>query len=238
MLKQAIEVATDYMGRLYELSGGVKQDVEKGAFREFFVASLIRPLMPSHFGVGSGVVVAVNGQQSRQTDVIIYDRRLLPPILLAGERGVFPIDSVLAVVEVKSTLAASHYSGLVDAARRFVPPDIHVNGLPIAIPGRLAGDAARPMTIWPLFSVFAYTSDAPQKDELERLQEQAPDHNNSIRLIGVLDKGVWSFEKEQWLPFRSSVPGDNSVKFFFSLLNPLEDTAKSRGAYRLQDWLG
>lgn len=228
MLRKAVEVATENMQRLYELSGGVKQDLEKGAFREFFVASLLRPLIPSHFGVGSGVVVSAYGQQSRQTDLIIYDHRGVPPILLAGERGIFPIDSVLAVVEVKSTLVASHYRSLVEAARRFLPPDMDPNGLPIVIPGKLVGGAAaQPQTIWPLFGVFAYTSDAPEKDEFERLQEQVPDHKGCVRLIGVLDKGVWSAYRGT--PFRSQRPGDNSVDFLLSLLNRLEETANSRG---------
>lgn len=237
MLKRVIELATENMQRLYELSGDVKQDVEKGAFREFLVASLIRPLMPAHFGVGSGIVVSSTGQQSRQTDVVIYDRRLLPPVFLAGDRGIFPIDGVLAVVEVKSTLVASHYVSLVDAARRFLPPNMDPAGLSIATPGRLLDNAGRPQATWPLFSVFAYTSDAKQKDELERLQEQVPDHKNCVRLIGVLDKGVWCCEGDNWIPFGSSCQTDNSVRFFGKLLNRLEETAKSRGEYRLQDWL-
>jgi hypothetical protein len=129
--------------------------------------------MPAHFGIGSGIVVSSSGQQSRQTDVIIYDGRPLPPVLLAGDRGIFPIDSVLAVIEVKSTLVAPHYASLVDAAQRFLPPNMSPAGLRIATPGRLLDEVGRPQATWPLFSVFAYTSDAKQRDELERLQEQA-----------------------------------------------------------------
>ena len=237
MLRKAIEAATENMRRLYDLSGGVEHDGEKGAFREFFVAGLIRPLLPSQYGVGSGTVVSVSGKQSRQTDVIIHDRRSLPPIILAGQRGMFPVDSVLAVVEVKSTLKANHYCRLADAARHFLPPSLDPDGLEIAIPGQLASGADAPQAIWPLFSVFAYTSDAPKKSEFERLEEQVPEHNNAIRLIGVLDKGVWCFENEAWTEGRGERPADNAVRFFCSLLNQLERTAKSRGDYRLQDWL-
>ena len=123
VLKQAIQNATENLCRSYEPTGGVAHDGEKGAFREFFVAQLIRPLLPHHYGVGSGVVVASDGAQSRQTDVLIFDRRRLPPILLAGDRGLFPIDSVLAAIEVKSEIRAGHYSPLVDAARRLALAD-------------------------------------------------------------------------------------------------------------------
>jgi len=237
MLRDAIVAATDNMRRLYELSGGVEHDGEKGAFREFFVARLIRPFMPPHLGVGSGVVIASNGQQSRQSDVIIYDRRLLPPILVAGDRGIFPIDSVLAVIEVKSVLTASHYKILADAARRISPPSPNnPNGLPIAIPGRRRTEEGAPMATWPLYALFAYTADA-QRDEVVRLGEQVPDHGNFIRLIGVLDKGVWSFEEGKWHSYPDANAGNNSVYFLRALLNRLEDTAASRGKYRLQDWL-
>jgi len=230
MLRDAIIAATENMSRLYELSGGVVHDGEKGAFREFFMAELIRPYIPEHFGVGSGVVVDAYGRQSRQSDIIIHDHRLMPPILLTGARGIFPIDSVLAVIEVKSTLEARHYQTLVEAGRRFSPnADHNPNGLRIGIPGTLDKSKAT----YPLFAVFAYTSDA-DKDEFERLQAQVPGGNEYIRLIGVLDKGVWS--KSDGV-YRNSNIGENAVKFLVQLLNKLENTAASRGKYRLQDWL-
>jgi hypothetical protein len=118
MLRDVIIAAAENMARLYELSGGVAHDGEKGAFREFFLAEIIRPFVPKHFGVGSGVIVDAYGNQSKQSDVVIYDNQLIPPILLSGDRGIFPIDSVLVVVEVKSTLKSSHYKTLVEAGRR------------------------------------------------------------------------------------------------------------------------
>ncbi|MFZ3147418.1 MAG: DUF6602 domain-containing protein, partial [Methanothrix sp.] len=174
MLKRSIETYTKNMINFYELSGGVDHDGEKGAFREFFVTQLIKPLMPQHFGVGSGVVEDFKGNQSKQTDIIIYDKRLLQPTLLAGDRGIFPIDSVLCVIEVKSELKAYHYRDIAEAARYFYPTsEENPNGLHIARPGKLRGDKGQPQAFYPLFSVFAYRSDA-DRDEIERLDEQVP----------------------------------------------------------------
>ena len=227
MLRKAIIAATQNMMRLYELSGGVSHDGEKGAFREFFMAELIRPCLPRHFGVGSGVVVDAYGHQSKQTDIIIHDHRLIPPILLSGDRGIFPIDSVLAVIEVKSTLKASHYEALVEAARRLAPDS--PSGLRIARPGTREGNK----TTYPLCAVFGYTADA-DRDEFERLEEQVPGGSQYVRLVGVLDKGVWSLSGGS---HRRNDAGENAVRFLALLLNRLEDTADSRGKYRLQDWL-
>lgn len=233
MLKRSIETYTKNMINFYELSGGVDHDGEKGAFREFFVTQLIKPLMPQHFGVGSGVVEDFKGNQSKQTDIIIYDKRLLQPTLLAGDRGIFPIDSVLCVIEVKSELKAYHYRDIAEAARYFYPTsEENPNGLHIARPGKLRGDKGQPQAFYPLFSVFAYRSDA-DRDEIERLDEQVPNGSYYIRVIGILNKGVWSSKKEKYLD-KNKI--NNSFIFLISILDCLEETASSRGEYRLRDW--
>lgn len=239
MLRKAIVAATRHMCELYDLSGGVDHDGEKGAFREFFITQLVRPLLPFHYGVGSGVVVDRKGQQGRQSDLIIYDRRRLPPILCAGDRAVFPIDSVLRVIEVKSELKASHYTDMVDAARRLSPPSKkNPKGLEIAIPGRLQATSGGPATIWPLYSLFAYTSDAPNRDEAERLKEKDPDGMHYVKLVGVLDKGVWWLDDQNVVQKYLDASRENVVvEYMKVLLNRLEEAADSRGKYRLQDWL-
>lgn len=231
MLRRAIEQVTEQLLASYELAGGVENDVEKGGFREFFVAQLIRPLLPHHFGVGAGVVVAANGAQSHQTDVLIYDRRGIPPIILAGDRGVFPIDSVLAAIEVKSRLVAPHYVQLVEAARRLAPQGAsNPTGMRIVTPG--TGPDGQ--TTYPLCAAFAYTADA-DKDEFERLDQQAPGGSEYLRVVCVLDKGLWL---HQAAAKPSKDPKANAVGFLLNLLNRLDEAANSRGAYRLQDWLG
>jgi hypothetical protein len=228
-MTEVIRARIKHMQTLYELSGGVKHDGEMGAFREFFVAELLRPVLPHQFGVGSGVVIEKGGRQSPQLDVIIFDRRGVPPLLLAGERGLYPVDGVLAVCEVKSTLKAAHYKQAGLAARHFHPA--HAEHLKIET-GR---DGGAP--IYPLYPVFGFTADAKDKPEPDRLIEQLPDakDHDTIRLITVLDKGLWlwngtAYEAE---PKRERV----GEMFVLHLLNLLESTAKSRSQFRLQEWI-
>jgi hypothetical protein len=76
----------------------------RGRAREIFVADLLAPLLYPTMGVCTGVVVDSEGNQSRQTDVIVFDRRIVPPLLLEASEGMIPAESVLFAIEVKSFL--------------------------------------------------------------------------------------------------------------------------------------
>ncbi|UVK81293.1 hypothetical protein LOY46_17140 [Pseudomonas sichuanensis] len=89
---------------LFSATGALNHQGQKGGFREQFVKSLLGSLLPHHYGIGSGIVVDYKGNQSPQVDLVIYDRRKMPPILERDGHGIYPIDSVLRVLEVKSTI--------------------------------------------------------------------------------------------------------------------------------------
>ena len=76
----------------------------KGTLRELLVSSLLRRFLSSQFSVSSGVIVNQGGEQSNQMDVIILDNRVLPPFIYEQNLGVIPVESVVAVIEVKSRL--------------------------------------------------------------------------------------------------------------------------------------
>jgi hypothetical protein len=78
----------DDLLNLYEATGDVAHRGEKGMFRELGLRKLLLYVLPPHFGVGTGLVVDAWGRQSRQTDLVIFDKRLLPPFLLEESRGI------------------------------------------------------------------------------------------------------------------------------------------------------
>jgi len=79
----------------------------KGELRELFVTELISNWLTSQYSVTSGFIVDIQGNQSKQTDIIIYDSTLLPPFIKQSNLGVVPIECVLATIEVKSFLDKS-----------------------------------------------------------------------------------------------------------------------------------
>jgi hypothetical protein len=78
----------------------------KGQLRQLLVSNLLRPFMTSQFDIGSGIIVNQRGDQSKETDVIIYDNRIVPPFMkeAGGTLGAYPAESVIATIEVKSRL--------------------------------------------------------------------------------------------------------------------------------------
>lgn len=82
---------------------------EYGAYRERIVAQFIEPFLPGHLSVGTGFIVTPSRQISTQCDVVVYDREHSPHIEEMGQRF-FPIESVVAVIEVKSKLKKKQLS--------------------------------------------------------------------------------------------------------------------------------
>ena len=76
----------------------------KGELRELFLSDLLRPFLTHQFGLGSGIIVNQRGKESRQTDIVIYDKSIIPPFIKESHIGVYPAESVLATIEVKSNL--------------------------------------------------------------------------------------------------------------------------------------
>ena len=101
--------------------------VVKGKLRELFVSNFLSKLLVSQFGIGIGsAIINQRGEQSSEIDIIIYDKRILPPFI--GEQvGAFPAESVLATIEVKGPIcrdtikefskkATELYEGIYDPA--------------------------------------------------------------------------------------------------------------------------
>jgi hypothetical protein len=80
----------------------------KGAIREVLMADLFRPLLPADIGVATGVLIsAIDQRQSGQQDIIVFNKRILPPILFEQGPAIVPVESALVSIEVKSKLTAT-----------------------------------------------------------------------------------------------------------------------------------
>lgn len=102
LLHHAMEELSSALGAAVGASSLIQHRLLKGEFRERRVIAGLRPFIPRRYEMNSGVVINDSGASSDQQDVILSDSIVAPPFLAAGELGVFPVEAVSAVVEVKS----------------------------------------------------------------------------------------------------------------------------------------
>ncbi|WP_373408364.1 DUF6602 domain-containing protein [Rathayibacter tritici] len=89
---------------------------EIGRANELALAQLVTSLLPADVGIGTGVVIDSEGNRSAQTDLIIYDKGSQPQILAHSTQLLFPVETVLAAVEVKTSVSTGE---ITDAGRKF-----------------------------------------------------------------------------------------------------------------------
>ncbi len=77
---------------------------EKGAEAENVVRDFLNHHLPQRFRATSGIIIDTANSLSPQTDVIVYDALVSPVYRYSEEMLMLPLDTVAAVIEVKSRL--------------------------------------------------------------------------------------------------------------------------------------
>src|SRR3984957_17133214 len=77
---------------------------EKGAEAENAVRDFLNHHLPQRFRATSGIIIDTANSLSPQTDVIIYDALVSPVYRYSEQMLMLPLDTVAAVIEVKSRL--------------------------------------------------------------------------------------------------------------------------------------
>ena len=106
---------------------------EMGSATEQNWRELLRAHLPGRYEVEGGFIIDVDGQESQQLDVIVFDRQYSPTLFEVGGVLYVPAESVYGVFEVKQDLSKQHveYAGeKVASARRLKrsAPIIHAGG--------------------------------------------------------------------------------------------------------------
>ncbi len=143
--------------------------VLKGRAREIFISDLLKPFLSTNFNICTGHVIDSKNGHSRQIDIIVFDSRIIPPIMLTEGEGIIPYEGVLATIEVKTKLDAGELKKSIENARSIktlIPNFQEILKKPI-------------IKHSPVCFVFAFDSDLTQKEEMKRLKEQV-DKSNKI----------------------------------------------------------
>lgn len=212
---------------LYKISTRVEHAVEKGWLREIFLKNIIEGLLPEHFGIGSGIVVDAKNKMSPQVDLVIYDKRTMPPILDQGGRGIYPFDSVLRVIEVKSKYRNGDFCQFYKLIQEFSPSNLE------GLKSYSDGNLEKSQLYYPLVCLYSYGAASPI-----RLKKNIDIYRNFTMVACLGEKGViQKYSGEDSTIIKSDGWEENTILFIKNILDRLEETANSRSKFPLSDWL-
>lgn len=106
--KSVFDTWSDYIANILNSESDlaaslVEHGGELGNAREALINGVLSRILPSIYEVGTGEIINHLGKHSRQIDLVIA-RRDFPSLTLPSGSKVYPIESVLATIEVKSEL--------------------------------------------------------------------------------------------------------------------------------------
>ena len=212
----------------------IKHPSLKGQLREIVIRDLFGPLLPADVGVGTGEIISADDQHSGQQDVVIFDKRILPPMVLESATGVFPIESVLYAIEVKSKITRKQLRTSDQNATKLIrfmykSGDYDESG------------KSTEHTVDKVAScVFAFETDLTQegKSEIKRYDEIRDSKcDPALRAICVVGRGYWYWHKGQWTTWERTSEFDEIVGFITSIMNTYREVAATRKEPRLQVYL-
>ncbi|MGE5372133.1 MAG: DUF6602 domain-containing protein [Solirubrobacterales bacterium] len=194
---------------------------EKGYAREIFLQMLLQPYLIPKIGISSGVIINPTCGQSRQVDIILYNKEIIPPIVFTEGRCVVPCEAVLATIEVKSKLTNEELTtGIING--RSVK-DVGMGSLVSPTPN------AKTPTSW----IFAYESDWNDTNKIkEKIRESIKRENDSapgapcyipisgicVPKIGfVMAQGIVP-EKADWIEAPVENPLDETLAFLATVI--------------------
>jgi len=175
----------------------------KGRFRELLVRDLLEPLVPKTCSITYGTVVDSKGERyvpnkprKTEDDILIVDRECLPPFFEYEKEGIYPIESVLARIEVKSYINSNEIKDAVNGAYQF-------SQLEPNIPNIKEYELMQTKTVQVLFG-YKSTLSNPKDIFFEELDNAVKEENEPkierslpvIRHFCIPGLGYWVYTKD------------------------------------------
>jgi hypothetical protein len=140
--KLAAKFAIDFK----QLAAEIEHRGEAGAARESALHHLLGGFLPGRAAVGSGFVVDAAGGQSRQMDIVIYDR-VYSTIFPVLDAHFYPCETVLAVGQIKTAITSvDRLTDALDnvASAKSLDRSNHGKNRPITGPGYSTPNLGKP----------------------------------------------------------------------------------------------
>ena len=194
----------------------------RGEIRESGFGKLISDILPVDWGVGSGKIIDSNNNQSSETDLIIYYKRVFPPIFYKDTKGIFPLESCGFVFEIKTKSSAKEIKSTIERFNKLKKMEII----------RPWSDKFPEYNIKPLRVYFAIDTDLKEDDELIRYKKLDREHkyDPAIQIICIVGKGVWFYHNEKdyddepttyWIYYPNKGNHEELIFLFSTIINQI-----------------
>lgn len=163
-------------------SASIGEAAEK-AFRDFLAERL-----PHAFAVGEGFVFEPGGKRGNQHDIIIYDNLHHPRLVSEGKQGLFTVDTVVTIIEVKANLDEHEIK---DAVNKIASVKSLKRNVRNQISGTLSGKDIIPLRGY----IFSYgTRFRKTKTIAEHLANAVGEYSSALRPDFMLIHDKWWFD--------------------------------------------
>ncbi|MGF6664990.1 hypothetical protein QF000_006658 [Paraburkholderia atlantica] len=210
----------------------------KGLMREILVRELLAPILPPASGIGNGEIVDSYGNHSTQQGVVIYDKSIVPSVLLDATNGIFPIESAIYAMEVKSKIDAEQLKTVHDSAKQL--SGLYHDGRVIRPKTPAEKQEASDDIEHVIPCLFAFSSDlsGAGKTEIQRYEEITGQTSPALRAICVVGKGYWFFQSGRWYSISATNEHDEVIEFLGHIHGIYERVVKSRVVPRFSHYIG
>jgi hypothetical protein len=178
----------------YEESSNLNHGGLKGDSRENTVKNFLEKYLVDKFGITRGEIVSIDGETSKQQDIVIYDSHVCPVLYNAEDIRVVPVEGTYVVIEVKSLLSDSELENSIlniSSVKKLEKKSFVLQQGPLI---QQVTELGKTKNYYNTMGVlFAYRSNLSLDSIKRRIAEQYRKHNipteNQIDFIFVLDRG-------------------------------------------------
>ena len=201
-----------------------------------FISNVLKTFLSGQFGVGTGVIINNQGDRSNPVDIVIFDNRLLPLFIQEQNIDVFPAESVVGIIQVKSWLEKSDLLLIEESVKQLYETVYRADA-------SACGDYAY---LKPLYGVLGFYG-----HELKELGDNVGSihwletHISHLFGICLIDRFTWlhsESDSNQWIiTVRDGETYEETNQFlsvFVDRMRVYAEARYNRLLYRSKDWLG
>jgi len=211
------------------ISHSLKHSGMKGSSGEEVIRGFLRTYLPGRYKIGQGKVVDFQGNESKQTDIIIMDAAATVPFYVDAVNVIVPIEAVYATIEVKTSLVRKSLNEAVEntlALRTLALTSRHSY-----VRGGLTVER-KPVTSYPASFVIGLSGERSSRisalyGQYVRYLKVGDIHFPVLHCCAVLGKGFFfdyyePDEDRSYARLEDEAGDDTLLLFFLSLIGVME----------------